>query len=229
MINVDILCTPSATALDEWRIRTYAAILAGYQRQAAQASSEHAGRMGIAHPQASRQTARQIEKRELRRGCIQLLLQDSLAREATAEGNPQLPDPFTLQFLGDALEWNEMNARYYGDAGNSQDLPLCELDEGGGHSLDSFLDAELARVMIPADPRSVLPLLYLLGSGRCWREQSAPVPVHAEHVALAHAIKQPEPSRASPAPSCWEVVVPTSMQALDTGFRIANPASGANT
>jgi hypothetical protein len=122
-----------------------------------------------------------------------------------------------------------MNARYYGDAGNSQDLPLCELDEGGGHSLDSFLDAELARVMIPADPRSVLPLLYLLGSGRCWREQSAPVPVHAEHVALAHAIKQPEPSRASPAPSCWEVVVPTSMQALDTGFRIANPASGANT
>jgi hypothetical protein len=229
MINVDILCTPSATALDEWRIRTYAALLAGYQRQVEQSFREHASTAGAVHPQASRQGSRRIEKRELRRGCIQLLLQDGLARGATAQDSPQLPAPFTLQFLSDALEWNEMNVRYHGDAGNAEDLPLRELDEGGERSMDSFLDAELARVMVPADPRTVLPLLYLLGSGRCWRLASALAPVHAEHVGLAHALKQPEPPGAAPASPCWEVVVPTAMQALDTGFRIAAPASGENT
>jgi hypothetical protein len=229
MINVDIVCTPSAAAVDEWRIRTYAALLAGYQRQVEQCSREHANTTGTPHPQLSRHAARRIEKRELRRGCIQLLLQDGLARGATAQDCPQLPPPFTLQFLNDALEWNEMNVRYHGDAGNSQDLPLRELDEDGEQSMDSFLDAELARIMVPADPRSVLPLLYLLGSGRCWRQASALAPVHADHVALAHAMKQPEPARAAPAAPGWEVVVPTSMQALDAGFRIAASASGEST
>ena len=70
------------------------------------------------------------------------------------------------------------------------------------------------------------PLLYLLGSGECWRQTPALTPVHADHVALAHAMKQHAPAPAPSAPHCWEVVVPTSMQALDAGFRIAEPAAG---
>lgn len=226
LINVALVCEPSDSTFDQWRIATYDAILKGYQHQVRLFASDSDAALGRARGQRSARAARQIEHTQLRQGCMRLLLQQALAKGAVEDGGAGLPDPCLLQFLHEALEWSEMSTRYYAGAG--QDGPLFDLDQQDDAGMDAFLEADMARVMIPADPAQVLPLLYFLASGQRWKLAPELAPVHAAHGALVQTMKQPQSGAGRHEGTGWEIVVPTAMQMLDAGFRIgATPAEVA--
>jgi hypothetical protein len=222
LVSVALVCEPSEVALDQWRITTYDAILKGYQHQMNRFASDSDAAAGRARSQHSVQAARRIEHTQLRQACMRVLLQEVIRKGAAGADDTVLPDPCLLQFLHEALEWSEMSTRYY--AGSGSDVPLVDLDQQDDGGLDALLEADMARVMVPADPARVLPLLYFLASGQRWNLAPALAPVHHANSALVQALRQPA---ASPVPQDgprWEVVVPTAMQMLDAGFRIGAAA-----
>ncbi|HEY0061181.1 MAG TPA: hypothetical protein VGC21_03605 [Telluria sp.] len=206
VVQVRLACTPTATLRDAWRIQTYDAIVNAYRRQLTLRADDPARNW------RSPRAARRAEQAALRRGCLRLLL--NLADAGLPA--PQIqPDPFLLQFLHHALEWREMSVRYDNATDAAGAAPLAsEIDAG----MCDFLDAELASVLVPADPALLLALLYFLASGRLWQQRPAAAPVHAADLALVHAMRQ---QLLLPAPvACWEVTLPTTMQALDPHFSI---------
>jgi hypothetical protein len=200
-VSITLDCAPTPASLDAWRIQTYSAILAGYQHQAASARRSEPDRR-------SAQAQRRALHAALRDACIGHLLHAAAAR-IDPDGVPDvLADRRAIQLLDDAFEWDEMNVRFF-------------------HQPDAnMVPAERARVLIPAAPQYAIALLYFLDCGRCWPLDVAAAPVHATHLALAHAIAHPGNVAANAPPAPWQVRVPTAMQALDPHFRIEHDQEG---
>lgn len=219
LVNVTIECTPAAATIDAWRIRTYEALLKGYQRQLASFHGDTGGH-AAARPRAN---ARRIEAEALKRACLQALLaRMDLPADCACTGTPY---GIALQFLEDALEWQEMSARFYSGA--------AKVPHPVGGACDSarftaFLEADFAVVALPVQPGQALALLYGLAEGQCWDGPPALVPVHVAQLALAQALDQ-APAGADAAEALgqpWEIVVPTALQSLDSGFRLGAPGAG---
>lgn len=231
LVNVEVMCAPSKRCMDQWRIRTYASVMRAYQERLAAyqarsdggASARGAGRSPLAN--------RQIEQRELKNGCLRLLLERLLTLTGMPADAARLspPSEFTvnepryLQFLDEVLEWSEMVYSFYasplpatpGAAGVGVELGSLANDDDA--LFGSFLQADQARVLLPVQPRHVMAFLYFYGAGMLWPSDDTLAPVNPGDVALVNDWKQSEPKhhtiqRVGP---CWEVVVPTAMQVLD--------------
>ena len=204
-VTVSIGCVPTPAAIDAWRIKTYRAIVAGYARQCARQAAGEAQGHALSPAQL-----RQVERRELRRGCMRLLLANAPAAGGSDAAR-------LLQFLDECFEWSDMSYRAY--AGGADTLPLAPAGAGGADSqFDSFLQAELARVLLPVHPRATAPLLYFLAAGSMWDGEAHLAPVHAADVAALHELRAGRDA----AHGCgrrigraWEIRVPTAMQVLD--------------
>jgi hypothetical protein len=142
--------------MDAWRIQTYNAVMAGYDAQCAARSAsgfpEYRGQGGQAHLDAP-----QVAAHELRRGCLNLIQQYC----ATLTGDPdpawqhagrQRSGSRRLLPLEEMFEWSEMSFRFYRK--NGADAQPVAIDDGGEGAmpLADFLDASLARVLVPARP-----------------------------------------------------------------------------
>ncbi|CAN7349427.1 hypothetical protein [Acidovorax sp. LjRoot117] len=256
-VHVEVTCIPSPRCMDQWRIRTYASIVKGYEERLAayRARFGHGGPDGT--PLRSPLALRQLEQRELKNACQRLLL-DRMQRltglptlpgaaehcaYSSPPGSPSLftvGEPRYLQFFDEALEWNEMAYSFYGvsDAvGSPPAAPEPGSPTAGGDALFiNFLQAGQARVMLPVQPAHAMAFLYFFSSGMLWSGPDPLAPANAGDLALVNDLKHavgpaptPPPHRVGPA---WRVVVPTAMQVLDEpdsthGTRL--PALGRNT
>jgi hypothetical protein len=221
-VNVTIKCVPTTSTIDEWRIKTYNALLDAWQALCTSSVAvdipQHTAR------KRSALAARRVERRELRRGCLELLQQR--CTKLTGYLDPAVPTfaqgtlagPGRVQFIDDMFEWDEMSVQFYRRDGGAH-YPLAIDDDGtDAPPLAAFQAADLARVLVPARPRDALTLLYLLSSGQLWEGGHDTVPVDANDVAIVSALKSADEA-ARTGSQCvgqpWEILVPTAMQIID--------------
>jgi hypothetical protein len=219
-VSVTISCVPTESTMTEWRIKTYNALLAAYQAQRAHRSviAEHA-LAGERAPFA----LRRIEARELRRACLSLVQErcaaltgypDLTAGSAWGRG---LAGPRRQQFIEEMFEWNEMSFRYFRQAGSG--APVLAIDQDGDDAgpLTAFLEADLARVLVPARPELAMDLLYLLSSGTLWEGGKELTPVDSADVPIVNELKTMAvaPHGCHCVGHAWEILVPTAMQIID--------------
>ncbi|WP_225584820.1 hypothetical protein [Acidovorax sp. ACV01] len=228
-VNVEISCTPSSRCMDQWRIRTYASIVRGYQERMAAYHSRAQGGGASPAPALSPLAHRQIEQRELKNACLRLLLErlqtlTGMSAHA-AWGSPpsqfEVNEPRYLQFFDEVLEWNEMAYSFYASPGMTA---VGRVPELGSLAADddalfaNFLQAGQARVLLPVQPAHVMAFLYFYSAGMLWVAPDRLAPVNAGDIALANDLKHAGPRQQNPAHRpgpCWQVVVPTAMQVLD--------------
>lgn len=228
-VNVEIGCNPTRRCMDQWRIRTYASIVRGYQeRMAAYRARAEGGSLSPA-PTCSPLAHRQIEQRELKNACLRLLLERLLSltgmSAGAAWGSPpsqfMVNEPRYLQFFDEVLEWSEMAYSFYaspglGAAGGVPELGSLAADDDALFA--SFLQAGQARVLLPVQPAHVMAFLYFYSAGMLWSAPDGQAPVHADDIALVNDLQRAGARYQGPAHRlgpCWQVVVPTSMQVLD--------------
>jgi len=218
-VNVIVKCVPTTSAMDEWRIKTYNALLEARQALCARGD-------GLDLPAARERSAlaaRRVERRALRRGCLDVL--QRRCAELTGDLDPSAPTfaggtlagPGRVQFIDDLFEWDEMNIQFYRQEDGAH-YPLAVDDDGEALSpLAAFQAADLARVLVPARPRKALSVLYLLSSGQLWQAGDDSVPVEAHDVATVNALKSSETAHdgAQCVGQPWEILVPTAMQVID--------------
>jgi hypothetical protein len=220
LVNVDIECRPAETLMDDWRIKTYGAIMRAYQLQLARFFEAGVGNGLPRGPVRSPAANRDIERAALRRGCTRLLMKrhlslDSTQDEAAAPAEFDVNEPRYLQFFDALFEWGEMSYRWYDGAGAAIDAD--DIGAGQDAQFTMFLSADLARVMLPVAPERVMALLYFLSSGMVWDGGNHAAPLNAGDVTLAADLKESglqrshNPQRIG---ACWEVMVPTTMQLL---------------
>ncbi len=214
LVNVTIECRPDDALMDDWRIRTHAAILRAYQRQLTRFLELADDRGAPYQPVRSPAANRAIERAALRRGCLRLLMtRRSDPGKAMVVDEADVGEPRYLQFFDGLFEWNEMSYRWYDAGGAAPD------DGGAGEDarFALFLGAGLARVMLPVAPERVMALLYFLSTGIAWDGANRHAPLNGADMALAADLKEAGMQRTH-APerigTSWNVVVPTTMQVL---------------
>lgn len=223
VVSVRVYCEVVPTRYSEWQIATYNALHRGYREQA-----EQYYRLAGARAEKCRvppNTARRIEKKTLKRDCINLLLQrhTALTGENVTGMDTSPPSPFTvnepryLQFFDGALEWGEMSYSFY--SGGSKFVPDYLNESSNDDPLfAAFLEADMARVMLPVSPARARAMVYYLSSGMLWFGDDQAVAVSEQDIELTFELKQ---VLALPAQKetlvgkPWKVVMPTTMQVLD--------------
>ena len=210
LVNVEIVCLPMPTVYDAWRIKIYHAIVNAYQRLCTQyynSAGTSTGERGARH---SPQMLRQIERRELKRACLRLLLQ--VAPDASHAGQPRY-----LQFFDDAFEWDEMSYRCYAATDTALPADTASLADGD-EMFASFLQADSTRVLLPVHPPRMMALLYYLSSGQLWDGDNRLAPLNAGDAGIVDDMKRAGMlvrRNGERVGQPWQVVVPTAMQVLD--------------
>lgn len=223
-VTIQARCALTAENFAEWQITTYDAILQGYQKQKgeyyARTGSGPTGR-AAPNPLASRE----IEKSELKKGCMRLLSERyfELVGGALGEdgGPPQIAvdAPRYSQFFEQAFEWNEMTYTFYSRVeipGLVREAPAVSVWPGNDPLFTSFLEAGAASVMLPVKPDYDLIILYYLSSGMIWDGANALTPTVDEYVSIVNELKTVSMTVERPAEdgNGWDILVPTSMTML---------------
>ncbi|MBI5900724.1 MAG: hypothetical protein HZB40_16030 [Rhodocyclales bacterium] len=183
---------------------------------------------------------REIERTELKRGSLNLLLWNGFdqfdpIRPAGAPGTkPEIDVAVALEygdylsFFEQSFEWEQMTYLFYpyfwGDKGD-WDERLLETDPD--QAFEAFLKAGSSRVQVPVRPGFERALIYFLQTGQTWGGRDTPlvdsplyVPIAAE---IAEALDKTL-DEALPYGEPWEFLVPTSLVALDADASIIDAA-----
>jgi hypothetical protein len=230
---VAINCQRTDEALEQWQLKTHAAITSGYQRQLADyqdklnryvaaVRSQLAQSANYAHDPA-------IERDELKKAFIFLLLGEHFsAYQATptpAPMSPPLtpPDPTYVKkwgamvaFFERAFEWENLMYLYYPYFwGRPERWEELVLTQDVDPEFEAFLKAGAARVVVPARPGFEAALAHYQETGDIWLGEEIPDMFSDMYVSIISEIKA-----ANYAPGdevCvdqWEVTLPTTLVML---------------
>ncbi|MGM0593959.1 MAG: hypothetical protein ACQETD_05415 [Pseudomonadota bacterium] len=225
-ISVRVICEPAPHMLSRWQIETYDSLSRG-----AREASERFYRQAGERPRYYRQPpgfSRLIERRSLKSDCIELLLQRHEMLVGYPVASPpdcdNRPPPFLInqpryrQFFEEVFEWAEISYRFTQSGGDL--LPTYDdEDRVSDQQFSAFLEADMARVMLPARPGREMALIYYLTTGSLWPGDEATQPVIAADAPLCIEIKRQRsvpPVEEQVIGEPWEIVVPTTMQLLDS-------------
>ncbi len=165
-VNVEIVCEPTERHLDEWRQRTYDAILQAARQRLEEYEERVAGVRAARRMEAlnfSPERKRSIEREELQRSCLVVLTGQQFdglsAIGHSPEGHPQpfLPNVEPLgryvRFLQQSFEWEQMTWRcfpyFWGRKPYWLDRLLLDDDD---NRFRDFLQAGSARTLVPVRP-----------------------------------------------------------------------------
>jgi len=213
-LTVEIESTPSEHAMDAWRFETFRAIQRAFAVEQ-RAYSQTPVTDGASDPTPRpRPSYRAIERREIKRGAIELLFERARAR--LGPGSLVVARPRYLQFFEKAFEWAEMSYGLIMDAGKGAGAKAHGI--GDNRFLD-FLEAAYARALVPVEPREAMAVLYFLASGMIWNGRARFVAVHEADIPLTSELKKLPEDKEEPrvVSEPWEVVVPTTISVLADG------------
>jgi hypothetical protein len=228
---VAINCQRTDKALEQWQLKTHAAIVAGYQRQLADyqdklnrfvaaVRSELALSANYAHDPT-------IEHDELKKAFIYLLLGEQWnAYQPTPTPAPVPPSPIyppnptyvkawgaMVAFFERAFEWENLMYVYYPYFwGRPERWEELVLTQDTDPEFEAFLKAGAARVVIPVRPGFEAALAHFQETGAIWLGEEIPDMFSDNYVSILAEIKA-----ANYAPGdevCvdqWEVTLPTTL------------------
>lgn len=225
-VSVTIGCVPTTETTKRWQLAVFKLLVeAEKQKQEAYynlllTTREKGGRWLPPDLGA-------LERRALQQDCTDLLFDVFYALTGVPaeplETNP--PDLFTVyepvvrQFFGESVEWNELSYALTADVHHrrgKQGDTAAQQEQLPENNLAAFLQAQYARVLVPVRPSMSLSLLYFLATGVVWQGPPEQVPVLAQSLQAAFAIKTERPEAYRQIESLpWTFEIPTAMLVLD--------------
>jgi hypothetical protein len=245
-INVEIQCQLLPEKLDDWRIKTYQAIVAAYEtRKAAYDNQvESLGtQSGASLRSLSPERNREIEQQELKKSCLEIFTAqrfeafDAMRNRQPSEGYPEFD--FTeaatqgkyIQFFEQAFEWEQITYLFYDYFwGRKPNWVTVRQYQDDDPLFTRFLQAGAARVLVPVHPAYTQTVLYfLISDGEIWSGGDAPILSDDLYISLAEEVKAADLQDAAGVAQGdpWTVRVPTSLVTLKTATPPALPDHAA--
>jgi hypothetical protein len=232
IINIEVVCKLSDAKLNDWKLKTYNSIIAAYNRKKAAYEDALAAletQAGISILGNNPERNREIEKEELKKGCISLLtdqkydafdaMRSNQAQnypefrhlEAIAEGN-------YVKFFENAFEWNQMTYIFYPYFwGRKKHWTTIKSIEDNDPLFTKFLQAGFARVVVPVRPTFTEAVLHYTESGNIWNGTSVPTINDDTYLSVVQEIKDStDDSGGVDVGDPWVVKVPTSLVMLQS-------------
>lgn len=227
LANIEILCRLTAEARDAWKLKTYNAITGAYEKR--KAAHDHAAGDGAGLRGLSPSRNREIERKELKRGCLQLLTGQrfdafSAMRVHQSLDYPELLDARValegkyMQFFEQACDWLNMTYTFYPYFWTRKPnwIPMRGY-ESDDPIFTSFLQAGAARVVVPAHPAYTKAVLHFLHTGEIWNGDDVPVVGDPLYVSIVDELMEGSGFGESTVPVAeWNVRLPTTLTMLKT-------------
>ena len=185
VLSLEVTCQRTERALNEWQLKTHAAILTAYLKlkqdcEEKLAAHEYQDSLQIAgrNPGANRL----IERAELKRACITLFTEQTFDQFGAIDettGSPEialdraLPQGRYIRFFEEAFEWEQamyfFYPYYWGRKGSQSELWVSKLKIDDADPLFAeFLKAGTARVVIPVRPKFAEEVAHFFETGEIW-------------------------------------------------------------
>lgn len=226
---VAINCRRTDKTLEQWQLKTHAAIVAGYQRQRAEYLDQLGRYQSAVRSQmaAARTLGRDasVERQELKKAFIHLLMSEHFSQVSIPTPNPLLvpPDPLHIKkwgavvaFFERAFEWENLMYAYYPYFwGRSSRWAEMVLTQDTDPDFEAFLRAGAARVVVPARPGFEAALAHYHETGDVWMGEEIPDMFGDLYVSIIAEIKA---RNAAPNEEIclaeWDVRLPTTLVML---------------
>lgn len=232
-VHVGIFTERTPQAMEKWQLKTYKALIEGYQKmksafneQVAAASIRQSGQIQAFPPARNRS----IERTELKRNVIAMLTgQQYDLFGAIQDGDiPQvdfiqaIPEGKYIQFFENSFEWTNMSYVMYPYFWGRKSTWV---EKVGADNQDpdhlAFLQSGAARVVVPVRTGYREVIVHYLDTGEIWGGDEVPdlSSVSAPYVDVATEIRE-EQGSSMQEPALvdeWDVRLPTSLVILQKG------------
>jgi len=233
-VNIEVQCDINPEIFKEWQIKTYNAILEEYRKQKA----DYYDRVRVWQAEIRLHNpleTRKIEKHELKKACTEQLFSQYFklvggSDKTSGDENPSqfaVNAPRYIQFFEQAFEWNEITYHFYPHLEgqeNQEQLTLTALDRYSDTDpiFTSFLQAGMARVIVPVRPDYAMLVLYYLSSGMIWPGENSLTPTNEKFVSIVNEMKilPKVDSECNHVSKPWEIIIPTSMIVLQDSQKL---------
>lgn len=241
-VNIEVLVERSPELLEEWQLKTYSAIMDAYYAKKREYDEKVAGAAvsaGIMIEGNNPLRNREIERTELKKGCIELLTDqkfdafDAMRNNQPSQGYPEFrnieakAEGDYIRFFEQAFEWSQMTYVFYPYFwGRKKNWTAISLLEDNDPLFTNFLQAGAVRVVVPVRPGFTEAMLYYTESGNIWNGASVPTINDPLYLSIINEIKtatgtlEIEPVEVG---DPWITKVPTSLVKLAPGINPAFP------
>jgi hypothetical protein len=240
-MNAYMLVELTQEALDQWQIQTFEKIMTAYKALQAEYEQKIAARevqTGIAIKGQNPIINREIEKTELKKHCIKMLMDTyqfgSFDAMKDTIGTPpgffpvgdiSIPPDFDIfdalnegkiiQFFEQAFEWENITYLFYPYFwGRVSQWTHKIMTYDTDPLFTKFLQAGSARVTIPVHPAYDDAVMYFLeNNGAIWKGGEAPRLKDSMFISIAEELRNQtdDLAGATPEGKPWEVVLPTTL------------------
>jgi len=204
-LGVQVFCKPSAEAIQQWQIDTYAALRTAYDQRVSEYNrwlnqQTISQQITGSNPGANRDT----ERTELKKHCISFITGqryesfDALRNNVAPFGYPEFSfDEATkegkyIQFFEQGFEWEQMTYLFYPYywARKKEWVNILHRNENDP-LFAKFLQAGAARVLVPVRPGYEKAILHYLNTGgEIWNGDDVPAPDDPMYVSIIDEIME---------------------------------------
>jgi hypothetical protein len=242
-LNVTAHCKRTEDTFRAWQQETYRAIMEAYHRRLDEWNNAKAasgmGQETDPHPdyRINPAEARAIEQRELRRLCIELML-EPFGRKSGQENYDRIDVCNTrypirrnsafethanyVRFMEEAFDWEIFSYQFYPyyAAGLARWGSLIKERSSADPLFQAFLQSGMAKVTLPIRLGYEHRVLYLLETGKIWGFSGATPDLDQKYPDLQAelALNNIDSETKEPIPEkCWKTRVPTALVILQSG------------
>jgi len=239
VLNIEITCTRSDELLDKWKIDAYESIMSAYQEKKAaydSAVAQVTAQAGIIQIRGNNPLRnREIERLELKKGCIQMMRGKpwNVNEFKSMNYDPSLEPPYSypefnnceaikdgkeIQFIEQAFEWNQVTYELYPYFwGKKSRWTMLYTIEDNDPIFTAFLQAGAARVIVPVRPGYEDAVVQYMESGEIWSGGDIPSMRDKGDLYVSvydDLLKKDPPVEGLP----WEIVLPTNLVILQQKY-----------
>jgi hypothetical protein len=234
-LNVYALVERTWEAYEQWQIQTYEKIMTAYKAMQVEYEQKMASQQvqqGISIQGQNPRINREIEKTELKKQCVKMLMDTYLFGSFDAvkdDGNnppdfdifDALDEGKIIQFFEQAFEWENLTYLFYSYFWGRKSQWVHKSSIYDTDPLfTKFLQAGSARVVIPVRPGYNEVITYFMQTGKVWGRDGNPPLIKKEDgslndlfISIAEELRNQtdDLAKATPEGDSWEVVLPTTL------------------
>jgi hypothetical protein len=232
VVAVTIKCTPTPSAINQWQVLAYTAIIQAYEIKLDEYNRKLAALTGVNIKGQNPLLNRKTEQEELKRGCLELFTDqkwsafDAMRNWQGPEQYPQFSNTEArgegnyVKFFEQGFEWSEMSYIFYPYFwGRKKNWVTIKNIEDPDPLFTRFLQSGFARVVVPVRPGFEEAILHYCDTGQIWNGDGVPTIEDDMYLSIIDEIRAQEeivgdenlPVVGEP----WIIKVPTNLVRLN--------------
>ncbi len=225
-VSVSVNCSPLQQTITSWQLKLFQLLMEGSKKRE-ELYYDKVNTRKINGEQWLPPDLTALERRVLRSECIDELFAvfetltgpSPKGKADTQPGMFTIYEPVIVDFFNKAFEWKELSwSLSVNDKTIENSDAFSNPDLLPANNLSAFLQAGQSRVLVPVTPTMSLAVLYFLSTGSVWQGRPEQVPVVAQTIQAAFAVKiEKMETRQHNESLPWTFEVPTSLLVLDAG------------